>query len=424
MLSSMPDWLLHGLPAAVVAFFVFWFGACMGSFINVLSYRLPLGMSVVSPPSRCPTCGARLKWYDNIPVLGWFLIGGRCRTCLSRVSPEYPIVEVLTGIMLAALYLALFASGKHDALWGIGKGWWSSRGMVATLPSFAAIAGLISMLIAATIIDARTFTIPLRLTLWATIFAMAAWFAQPMFVKGGSAEWPIGLVGWRGLLSAGGGLLGMGITLAALRLGLQRPSFADYHEYEQEGSPIAPYPHARREMGREAIFLAPIAVGLTAGALIGHSVSWTAPPLVWASLGASVMGYFVGAGIVWGVRIGGSLGVGREAMGLGDVHLMGAVGAALGWLDATVAFFIAPFVALSWIAVSSVSVGKGRIRRELPYGPHLAVASLLVIFARPWITLAGRALFPGLSTPPAAREDWVGAMLNVLESLASNGSAC
>jgi len=74
-------------------------GACIGSFLNVVIYRLPLGQSLVTPPSRCPKCGYRLKFYDNIPVFGWLLLGGRCRACKSRISIQYPIVELITAVL-------------------------------------------------------------------------------------------------------------------------------------------------------------------------------------------------------------------------------------------------------------------------------------------------------------------------------------
>ena len=75
------------------------FGAVIGSFLNVVIHRLPLGQSVVSPPSRCPACGTRLKWYDNVPILGWILIGGKCRQCRAPVSIQYPLVELTTAVL-------------------------------------------------------------------------------------------------------------------------------------------------------------------------------------------------------------------------------------------------------------------------------------------------------------------------------------
>jgi len=74
-------------------------GLCVGSFLNVVIYRLPLGQSLVSPPSRCRKCGYSLQWYDNIPVLSWLFLRGRCRKCGVSVSMQYPIVELITGLL-------------------------------------------------------------------------------------------------------------------------------------------------------------------------------------------------------------------------------------------------------------------------------------------------------------------------------------
>ena len=74
-------------------------GLCIGSFLNVVIYRLPLGKSIVSPPSRCRNCDYLLQWYDNIPVLSWLWLRGRCRKCGTGVSIQYPIVELITGAL-------------------------------------------------------------------------------------------------------------------------------------------------------------------------------------------------------------------------------------------------------------------------------------------------------------------------------------
>lgn len=87
--------------------FVFVFGAIIGSFLNVCIARLPDGRSVVMPPSHCPKCQTYLSWYENIPVLSYLVLGGRCRTCKIRISPIYPAVEVLTGALALALFLRL-----------------------------------------------------------------------------------------------------------------------------------------------------------------------------------------------------------------------------------------------------------------------------------------------------------------------------
>ena len=75
------------------------FGLCIGSFLNVVIYRLPLGQSLASPPSRCRNCGYSLRWFDNIPVLSWLFLRGRCRQCGVGVSWQYPIVELITGAL-------------------------------------------------------------------------------------------------------------------------------------------------------------------------------------------------------------------------------------------------------------------------------------------------------------------------------------
>lgn len=87
---------------------VFWFvmlgglGLCIGSFLNVCIYRLPRRESVVSPGSRCTTCGTTIKWHDNVPVLSYVLLGGKCRACRAPVSPRYALVEILTGVIFAS----------------------------------------------------------------------------------------------------------------------------------------------------------------------------------------------------------------------------------------------------------------------------------------------------------------------------------
>src|SRR6187200_3200765 len=78
-------------------------GALIGSFLNVVIWRLPRGESIVSPGSHCPACGKPLAAYDNVPVLSWVVLGGRCRTCGAPISPRYPIVELLTAASFAGV---------------------------------------------------------------------------------------------------------------------------------------------------------------------------------------------------------------------------------------------------------------------------------------------------------------------------------
>jgi leader peptidase (prepilin peptidase)/N-methyltransferase len=81
-------------------------GGAIGSFLNVVVYRVPAGMSLVHPGSHCPLCGHPIRWYDNVPVLGWILLGGRCRDCHASISARYPLIEALTMAMF--LVVAVF----------------------------------------------------------------------------------------------------------------------------------------------------------------------------------------------------------------------------------------------------------------------------------------------------------------------------
>ena len=89
-------------------------GLCLGSFLNVVAYRLPAGLSLVSPPSACPGCGVHIRPYDNVPVVSWLVLGGHCRACDTSISPRYPLTEAATGALFAAVVIA---RGATNAIW-------------------------------------------------------------------------------------------------------------------------------------------------------------------------------------------------------------------------------------------------------------------------------------------------------------------
>lgn len=104
------------LPTGAIAGFVFVFGLIIGSFLNVCISRLPEGKSVVAPRSRCPKCGAPIKPWDNIPVLSYVFLLGKCRACRTSISPIYPTVELVTGLLFLACYAA-FGNSVVTAKW-------------------------------------------------------------------------------------------------------------------------------------------------------------------------------------------------------------------------------------------------------------------------------------------------------------------
>jgi leader peptidase (prepilin peptidase)/N-methyltransferase len=89
----------------LVIAFIFLFGLVIGSFLNVCILRIPEDLSIVAPGSRCPRCQTPIKWYDNVPVLGWLWLRAKCRTCGLPISPMYPMVELATGLLFVASYL-------------------------------------------------------------------------------------------------------------------------------------------------------------------------------------------------------------------------------------------------------------------------------------------------------------------------------
>lgn len=378
--------------------FLFAFGACVGSFLNVVVYRLPAGLSVVTPPSRCPICGGRLSWRENLPVLGWLLLRGRCRHCRTPISIQYPLIEFLVGALFALTYLVLFAppTGVVGSWIGeVGGAWWRAQGFAGAWPTYVALVFLFAGLVGMTLIDARTFTIPIEITRACTAVGLAAAAIQPLLtiVPKARGLWPVPLVGWEAIGIGVGGLIGAIATTLLIASGRLRYSFADFDQHVKPEDPLSSYPFARREMGREMLAILPIAIGAVIGwgicGWFGGSDPDVGPPLWLASIGSSAFGFLVGGGLLWGVRILFTTLLNREALGMGDVHLMAAIGAVLGWRDPIWIFGLAPFFALSWVVLGSI-VGRVLRRRwlEVPLGPHLAAATFLLLLGRPALATA------------------------------------
>lgn len=105
------------MDALVPILIVLILGAAVGSFLNVVIYRLPEGLSLIHPPSRCPRCKTRLKPYDNVPVLGWLWLKGRCRSCKLPIAARYPIVECATGWLFVAVFMNFGMTWQTPGYW-------------------------------------------------------------------------------------------------------------------------------------------------------------------------------------------------------------------------------------------------------------------------------------------------------------------
>ncbi len=390
LVCEVPLWVYSWLPISVICLFFFMFGASVGSFLNVVIYRLPEGRSIVRPGSSCPRCGWMLPWHENLPILGWLRLRGRCSSCSCSISIQYVLVELFVGILFAGLYLLFFVTPLKSSMGSVSGEWWHYAGLPGAWPAFAVLLTVFSGLLAATIIDARTFLIPGPITAAMILIGLVAWCIQGILPSRPVLDglWPIPMVSVPIVGISLGATAGAMVGVLGLKTGAIPRSFMDYEDYVDEGETLGDYPHGRREMFKEMLFLLPIFIGAVAGWFV--ITRFFAPdvdvPVWWLAISSSLFGGLVGGGVVWLVRILGTLGFGREAMGMGDVHLLVAVGVCLGWEDPLRAFFIAPFTALAWIGLTRiVSLLSHKTARELPYGPHLAIATILIILFRPWV---------------------------------------
>jgi leader peptidase (prepilin peptidase)/N-methyltransferase len=283
--------------------FVFAMGASIGSFLNVVILRLPLGLSIVKPGSHC-SCGRPIAWYDNIPIVSWFLLRGRARCCGSRFSFRYPIVEALT----AGLFLAC---------WRL-------------LPPGPAVCGWVFMsgLVAATFIDADHLVIPDAFSL--------------------------------------------GLGVAGVLLAFAAP---DLH-------------------GQHSGFFALDSLRSGCAALIG---------------------LLVGSGLVfWIAMLAGAV-LRKEAMGIGDVKFVGAIGAFCGWHGAVFSIFggaavgtLGLALVLAWRKLAGICASPESAEAQpapilgahLPFGPMLAVAGALYFlllhrWVDPWFAQSVALFYPG-----------------------------
>ena len=265
-------------------------GLAIGSFLNVCIHRLPKGESIVHPRSRCPHCGRMIAAYDNVPVLSYLWLRGRCRHCHSRISPFYPLIELLTGLTFLLVY--------HR--WGISP------------PAVKAVL-LASALIVLTFTDLRERLLPDRITFpgIAAGFLFALWLP----LEDGTAALLLRLLG--------------GPNLSAVLL-----SVAD--------------------------------------ALLG------------ALLGA---GLLFALGEIW-YRLRRV-----EAMGLGDVKMMGMVGLFLGIKLTVLTLLLGSLLGSLLGGLFLLLAGKDT-RYELPFGTFLGVAALIALFWGPQLVTSYLSLFP------------------------------
>ena len=297
------------------------------------------------------------------------------------------MVELLTGCVFLGLYWVYFHSAFHPST-TVAGGWFIYVLHVILLAAFIAGSG----------IDLELWIIPLSICWLVTAIGLIG------SAVGGHVVDPKDIKDFMLLPTATpatgalalGAAIGLALSLVLLRTGVLKRSYEGAAgdtvviEEGQSNKPDAADPHFnhRLESLREIVFLAPIILFAIAAYYVigrGGGANWWRDlieiPAVCGFFG-SLFGYFVGCGVIWAIRILGTLGFGKEAMGLGDVHLLGAAGAVIGpWMVIVAAIFVAPFSGLAWAAVQMFS----KKTHEIPYGPHLSVGVLCVMIGHDWI---------------------------------------
>ena len=142
----------------IIGLYIFIVGCCLGSFINVVIYRLPINQSIIYPDSRCPQCNINIKWFDNIPLISWFILKGKCRVCKTKISFSYPIIELITGILV---WLNIYAQPTIY-----------SQQPISVRILFGSI--FCTLLIALAILDFKYFWLPQSLTLGGILLGITA----------------------------------------------------------------------------------------------------------------------------------------------------------------------------------------------------------------------------------------------------------
>lgn len=343
------------------ASFAFVFGAVVGSFLNVCIYRLPLGMSVNEPKrSFCPKCKAGIAWYHNLPIAGWLWLRGRCANCHEKISPRYPAIELLTGL----LFLTVWRHFQEE---------W-----ILVLPGVI----FVSLLVVATFIDFDHFIIPDEITIGGTGIGLLLSFAIPQMM--GTDSHGEGLL-WSAIAAAVGyATLWLVVEGGKKAFGKKRvvlPEPMDF-TWKLEGKDdaliqIGPETDRWSELfGREKDELILRCDRLS---LAGKEYGETTVRCFYNRLEVEGRTYELEKLSEFSGRLREYV-FPREAMGLGDVKFIACIGAFLGWRAVFFSIASASLIG-SVIGVGVLVLGPKARSLKLPFGPYLSLGALLWLFA-------------------------------------------
>jgi len=351
------EWWFHA-PLAFCCLWVFALGLGVGSFLNVLIARLPYEKSVIWPSSRCFVCFQKIGLLDNLPIIGYLRLRGRCRKCGAAFSSKYLWVELGTGFAFLALYFVEIVLQAKDGPIVDGKplflAWHNTPGLrfpyvgnsaippLQTWVFFAFHAVLLAALIAASMIDLKHRQIPAQITYVATFIGLIASTAFPW-------PWPTDPEVFK--------------------------NSAEYLYLRDGRSWILP----------ECEGLIP--AGLSIWPFWGPIPTW-APAGSWQlGLMNGLLGAAVGMAIARGIKLVFELGMGKEALGLGDADLLMMAGSFLGWQAITLALPVGAVLTL-FVVLPKMAFDRMRGRKvetQLPFGPGIAAGIVTCWFGWPWL---------------------------------------
>jgi leader peptidase (prepilin peptidase) / N-methyltransferase len=330
-------------------------GCIIGSFLNVCIYRMPLDLSVVSPPSHCPHCKYAIPFYLNVPLVTWLALRGRCKNCGAPISPRYFIVELLSGLTFLSCWLVF---GNLSA------------GLAIIYAIF--LAGLIC----ATFIDFEHFIIPDEITFGGMVVGFAASFFLPTLhgVKTPEAGMMRSVLG----IVVGAGIIYAILRIGKLLFGRQRIALpADTKIVFTETAVCLP----DKEIPYDELFYRKSdAIGLHAKMVELVDRGYKD---VTVRLSASALR--IGdeeidpVGVAYLEAVSGEIILPREAMGLGDVKFMGAIGAFIGWQGAIFSLMVSSMIGAA-VGIILILARRREWSSRMPYGPYIALAALIWIF--------------------------------------------
>ena len=363
--AAVPFWFW------AVCFFAF--GCIVGSFLNVCIHRMPRGLSIVSPPSHCPHCKYSIPWYLNVPLLTWLVLRGRCKNCGSTISPRYFIVELLTGVAFLGCWFK-FGDVAHP---------------LPTIPLALVYMFLLAGLITATFIDFEHFIIPDEITLGGIVVGLLLSFLLPQLQdttlhRESLLHSVIGAVAGAAIVY---GVLRMGKLLFG-RLRLKFPENTKLHFSETAlhlpGQEISYGDLLHRKS--DTIVLTASTVELVDRGYkdVKVRLSRSALEIGEDKFSPDDVPFMecVSTGVV----------LPREAMGLGDVKFMSAIGAFVGWQGVVFSLLGSSMIGAAMGLILIIS-GRREFSSKMPYGPYIALATVIWLFVGKQYSVL---LFPGL----------------------------